>query len=273
MGASSSSPSSSDPSAIAHTGGPSSAGSGVMRLEKRSFRGHGVPRPLRRHRGKRRRCGRASDANPVLQTLFFSQRSLNCANCPFCRILAAAMPCSWPSRRRCHRGRSGQEWRSLCAWMQLLKLRKTATSQGLQVRRASWRDEAQHDVRGKWPAWLSGWPRWRGCWPWPREGSHDGPHSVWIQHVVDSGRELQDRGRCCPSVLGRDVASALGPGLRGHDGVGLVRVHDLHQHVQRATVHAEGDPECRGLPRVALQLSLFHTTATPPDLMHQQKAA
>ena len=79
---------------------------------------------------------------------------------------------------------------------------------------------------------------------------------AWIEHAVKSGRELQDRGRCCPAVLRRDVMSALRPGLRGQDGVCLTRVHDLHQHVQRATVHAEGDRECRGLLGVALQLGL-----------------
>ena len=39
------------------------------------------------------------------------------------------------------------------------------------------------------------------------------------------------------------------------------------------TVHAESDRECRGLLRVALQLSLFDAAAAPPDLMHQQEAA
>ena len=60
-------------------------------------------------------------------------------------------------------------------------------------------------------------------------------------------------------------------GLLRQDGVCLARVHDLHQHVQRATVHAEGDRECRGLLYVALQLGLLD--AAPPDLMHRQEAA
>ena len=53
---------------------------------------------------------------------------------------------------------------------------------------------------------------------------------------------------------------ALRPGLLRQDGVCPARVHDLHQHVQSATVHAEGDRERRGLLRVALQLSLFDAT-------------
>ena len=62
----------------------------------------------------------------------------------------------------------------------------------------------------------------------------------------------------------------LRPGQLRQDGVCLASVHNLHQ---RATVHAEGDRECRGLPRVALQLSLFDAAAAPPDLLHRQEAA
>ena len=67
--------------------------------------------------------------------------------------------------------------------------------------------------------------------------------------------------------------SVLQPGLLRQDGVCLARVHDLHQHVQRVTIRAEGDRECRGLLRAALHLSLFNGAAVPPDLMHQQEAA
>ena len=66
---------------------------------------------------------------------------------------------------------------------------------------------------------------------------------------------------------------ALGPGLFRQDGVCLARVHDLHQHVQRATVHAESDCECRGLLGVALQLGLFLATAAPSGLVHREEAA
>ena len=73
-----------------------------------------------------------------------------------------------------------------------------------------------------------------------------------VQHVVQCGRELQERRRGGPAVLGRDVVSAL---LR-QDGVCLGRL--LDQHVQRATVHAEGDRECRRFLCVAPQLVLLH---------------
>ena len=77
---------------------------------------------------------------------------------------------------------------------------------------------------------------------------------------VQCGRELQDRGRRGPAVLRCDVISVLRPGLLRQDGVCLARVHDLH----RTTVHSEGDRECRGLSRFALQLSLFEAAAAPP---------
>ena len=91
--------------------------------------------------------------------------------------------------------------------------------------------------------------------------------SARIGDVVQSGRESQDCGRRCPAVLCRDVVSVLWPGLLRQDGVCLARVHDLHKHVHRATVHAEGDL------RVTLQLSLFDTAAAPPDLTHRQEDA
>ena len=69
------------------------------------------------------------------------------------------------------------------------------------------------------------------------------------------------------------MVSALQPGLLRQDGVCLASVYHLHQHVQRATVHAEGDRECRGLLRVALQLSLFDAAAAPSGLMHREEAA
>ena len=66
---------------------------------------------------------------------------------------------------------------------------------------------------------------------------------------------------------------ALRPGLLGQDGVCLAGVHDLHQHLQRATVHAEGNCECCGLLRVALQLGLLHAAAAPSSLMYREEAA
>ena len=67
--------------------------------------------------------------------------------------------------------------------------------------------------------------------------------------------------------------SVLRPGLLRQDGVCPARLHDLHKHVQRATVHAEGDRECRRLLCVALQLSLLDAAADPPDLMRWEEAA
>ena len=66
---------------------------------------------------------------------------------------------------------------------------------------------------------------------------------------------------------------ALLPGLLRQDGVCLARMHDLHEHVQRSTAHAEGDCECRRLPRVALQLSLHHAAGAPSNVMHREETA
>ena len=97
--------------------------------------------------------------------------------------------------------------------------------------------------------------------------------SAWIEHVIQSGRGLQDRARRGPAAHRSDVMSALRPGLLGQDGVRLARVLDLHQNVQRATVHAEGDCERRGLLCVPLQLGMFRAAAVPSGLMHREKAA
>ena len=67
--------------------------------------------------------------------------------------------------------------------------------------------------------------------------------------------------------------SVLRPRLLRQDGVCLARVLDLYQHVQRATVHAQGDRECRGLLCVALQLGLLNAATASPDLMHRQEPA
>ena len=143
---------------------------------------------------------------------------------------------------------------------------------GLQVRRAVRRDEAQHDV----------WER-RSHGSQSVSAGVDAGHvpekdprlslPAWIKHVVQSGRELQERRRRGPAVLRCDVASVLRQGLLRQDGVCLASVHDLHEHVQRSTVHAEADCECRLLPRVALQLSLLHAAAAPSNVMHREETA
>ena len=94
-----------------------------------------------------------------------------------------------------------------------------------------------------------------------------------VHHVVQGGRELQERRRVGPAILRCDVMSVLWPRLLHQDGVCLARVHDLHQHVQGATVHAESDCERRRLPRVALQLSLLHAPAAPSNVMHREETA
>ena len=159
-----------------------------------------------------------------------------------------------------------------CVWMQLLKLRKTATSQGCKydvlcggMKHSTMRGKAARMAASVASlAWMLAMSHRR---------IHDCPSLPRVQNVVESGRELQDRGRRGPAVLRRDAMSALRPGMLGQDDVCLAGVHDLHQHFQRAKVHAEGDRECRGLLCVALQLGLLGAAAAPPDVMHREDTA
>ena len=113
----------------------------------------------------------------------------DCASCPFGRRLAP--PCfvhcqAFEGAIEDGAGKSGARLR--------LDAAREASEDGhvavLQVRCATWRDEAQHDVR--------------------ESGIHGGHVSAEdprlsllsrVHHVVQTGRELQDRGRRCPAVL------------------------------------------------------------------------
>ena len=97
-------------------------------------------------------------------------RVRDCASCPFGRRLSS--PClvhDHVVERAVEdgAGKSGARLRPDAA----LEAAESGHVAGLQVRRASCWDEAQHDVResglhgGQW------WPRWRGCWPCLSEGS------------------------------------------------------------------------------------------------------
>ena len=95
-----------------------------------------------------------------------------------------------------------------CVWMQLLKLRKTATSQGC-----------------KYEVLRGGMNHSTTCGESGLHGGQGGLAGVdaghvpekdprlsffaWVHRVVQTGRELQDRGRRGPAVLRWDVAGAL----------------------------------------------------------------
>ena len=203
--------------------------------------------------------------------LVFVAELRDCASCPIGRRLA--LPClvhdhAVEGAVEDGAGKSGARLRLDAA----LEAAEDGHVAMLQVRRASWRKECEHDVRESGP---------HGC-----QGGLAGVDArhvpekdprlsllAWIEHVVESGRERQDRGRRCPAVLRSDVMNALRLRQLRQDGVCLASVHNLPKHVQRATVHAEGDRKCHGLLCVALQLGLFRAAAAPPDLMHRQEAA
>ena len=253
MGASSSS---TDASAIAHSTGSARARSHSICLANNAPVASSSLASSTASRSSPSLC--ALNRHPVLQTLFSSQRSVTARaahSADDCRshFLFMAKPSNEPSRTEQAR------MALACVWMQLLKAAEDGHVTRLQVQSASWWDEAQHDV------WESG-----------LHGGQSGLAGVDAGHVpalvlLCSGsarcpmwRELQERRRGGPAVLGRDVVSVLRPGLLWQDGVCPARVHNLHQHAQRATVHAEDDRECRGFFCVALQLGLLNAAAAPP---------
>ena len=82
--------------------------------------------------------------------------------------------------------------------------------EGLQVRRASWREEAQYDVNFSFMAVIVASLAWMLAVSQRR--IHACSSLLRIQHVVQCGYELQDRGRRDgPAVLRRDVVSAPPP--------------------------------------------------------------
>ena len=183
--------------------------------------------------------------HPVLHTWLSPQRSVVARaahSADDCRRHALFMvkPSKVPSRTELARVALAR------ARMQLLQLRKTATSQG-----------CKYDVLrgGRKHSTTCGGGQCVGASVNAGHVPEEDPRMSFlarVQHIVQCGCELQDRGRRPPAFLGRDVMSVLRPGLLRQDGVCPADVHDLHQHVQRATVHAEGDRKCRGLLCVAL---------------------
>ena len=121
----------------------------------------------------------------------------DCASCPFGRRLAP--PCfvhgqAFEGAIEDGAGKSGARLRLDAA----LEAADDGHVAGLQVRSASWRDEAQYDV------WESGLRGGQGGLAGVDAGhvpEKDPRLSffAWVHHVVQTGRELQDRGRRGPS--------------------------------------------------------------------------
>ena len=180
---------------------------------RRAHRGHGARRPLRRPRGTRRCCLRASHAIQLSTPFFSSHKSVAARDAHSAEdwrrhALFMARPSKEPPRTE----------RARVA----LEAAEDGHVAGLQVRRASWREECEYDV------WRSGLHGGQGALAGVDAGrvpEKDPRFSFFarVQHVVQCGCELQDRGRRDgPAVLRPDVVSVL----LGQDGVCLDRLHD-----------------------------------------------
>ena len=116
---------------------------------RRAHRGRGVPRLPSQHRGNCRRCGHASHANQS-STPGFIAEVRDCASRPFGRRLAP--PCfvhgqAFEGAVEDGAGKSGARLRLDAA----LEAVEDGHVAWLQVQRASWWEEAQHDVRERRP--------------------------------------------------------------------------------------------------------------------------
>ena len=148
--------------------------------------------------------------HPFVQALFSSQRSVT-ARAAFGQRLAP--PCfvhgqAFEGVIEDGAGKSGARRRLDAA----LQAAEDGHVEGLQVRSASWRDEAQYDV---WESGLHGGQGGLAGVDADHVPGKDPRLSLfaWVHHVVQIGRELQDRGRRGPAVLRCDVASVLWPGM------------------------------------------------------------
>ena len=175
-----------------------------------------------------------------------------------------AKPSNKPSLTE--RGKSGARLRLDAA----LEAAEDGHVAGLQVRRASWRDEAERDVRERPPHGSQSVGAGVNAGHVPEKDQRLS-FSARVQHVVQCGCDLQERRRVAPAALGRDVMSVFGQGCSGKTA--SCPPARSSPACPEATIHAEGDRECRGLLCVALQLSLFDAAVAPPSLVHRQEAA
>ena len=131
--------------------------------------------------------------------LVLGQDVRDCARCPFGRGLAPPGLIHDQLVEGAIEDGAGKSGARLC-----LDAALEAAEDGhvarLQVRRALWREEAQHNEREGFPH--GGQRGLAGV-----DAGHvpeEDPRlflSAWIEHVVESGHKLQDRCRCCPAVF------------------------------------------------------------------------
>ena len=131
--------------------------------------------------------------------LALGQDVRDCASCPFCRGLAP--PClvhgqAFEGVVKDGAGKRGARLRLDAA----LEAAEDGHVAGLQVRRALWREEREHDVRECGLHGGQGGLAGVDAGHVPEEDPRLS-FLARVQHVVQTGRELQDRGRGGPAVL------------------------------------------------------------------------
>ena len=127
------------------------------------------------------------------------QEVLHCARCPLGRRLAPPCFVHGQAFEGAVEDRAGKR-RGRLLLNEALEAAEDGHVAGLKVRRALWREEAQHDVRVCGPHGGQGGLAGVDAGHVPEEDPRLSL-SAWIEHVIQSGRELQDRGRRCPAVV------------------------------------------------------------------------
>ena len=132
--------------------------------------------------------------DPVL-----AQEVRDCAGCPFCRRLAPPRFVHGQGVEGVVKDCAGKS-RGRLLLNAALEAAEDGHVAGLQVRRALWWEEGEHDVRECGPHGGQGGLAGVDAGHVPEEDPRL-PFSARVQNVVQSGRELQDRGRRGPAVV------------------------------------------------------------------------
>ena len=160
----------------------------------------GVERPGFRHSIAETVVALCAQATPSrAPDLVLAQEVCDCARCPLGRRLAPPCFVHGQAFEGVVKDGAGKRGARL-PFDAALEAAEDGHVAGLKVRRALWREEAQHDVRFCGPHGSQGGLAGVDAGHVPEKDPRLS-FSARVQHVVESGRELQDRGRRCPAVL------------------------------------------------------------------------